>query len=377
MIILKKTRYLLLYSLLLMISCQRSIIKSDDFNPQSVLYWGGNEGRSGQDSEEIVPPLKLAWTHRANAAIGKAICAADSFLFFGDKGGDITILHHRTGKTIRNLRIQKRMGATCLPDGHRLVIALRWGKETLRSINMNTGKKLWALRLGGIEGEPILAGDTLFAANSEGFVFALESATGAMLWKRNLNGTIMSSFAKSGDRLVLTTVDGMVWSLSASLGEPLWNRSLSGAVYAAPVIFQNKIFIGTQSRVFYCLDGATGQIVWQTPCEGGIFEMAAVNSDEVYFGTSQGLMYCLDSRLGTIRWSLETNSVIGTSPLISGNYLFFGTLDKKLYAVDRQTSEEVWSFITKGRIRTTPVSWNGMLVAASENHFIYGFVQEK
>jgi outer membrane protein assembly factor BamB len=51
-------------------------------------------------------------------------------------------------------------------------------------------------------------------------------------------------------------------------------------------------------------------------------------------------------------------------------------LDKMLYAVRRQTGEEVWTFETRGRIRTDPVIWNEMLFIASENHFVYGFVQE-
>ena len=375
---LQLTRCFFLWLVLVIFSCQKSFIRGHgDFKPQSVLYWGGGEARNGQESEEIVPTLKLAWIHRANAAIGKAICAADSFLFFGDKGGEVTVLHVRTGKSIRNRRIQKKMEATCLPDGNRLVVALRWGKETLQSIDMTTGKKIWSLRLGGIEGEPILSGNTLFAGNSQGIVFALESSTGSLLWKRDLNGTIISSFAKSGDRLIGATVDGTIWSLSALAGSAHWKTILPGPVYATPVVFGNKIFIGTQEKTFYCLDGAYGKIVWQTDCEGGIFEMAAVDSENVYFGTSQGVMYCLNNETGAIRWRFETKSVIGSSPLLSGNSLFFGTLDRVFYAVHRRTGSELWTFETRGRNRTTPIVWKGMLITASENHFVYGFIQEK
>ena len=61
---------------------------------------------------------------------------------------------------------------------------------------------------------------------------------------------------------------------------------------------------------------------------------------------------------------------------MAGRWVYFGTLDKNLYAVLRDTGEVVWKFKTRGRVRTSPLIWKGMLIAASEDRYVYGFIEE-
>lgn len=359
------------------VGCRKSLIKHiPSFRAQTTWYWGGDPGRRGLSMEEIDPPLKLAWTHKASGAVGEAIAVADTFLFIGTQNGDVTILHLRTGKSEKTLTIEKRVKVTCLVHSNRIVVAQRWKSPSLRALDISTGEDFWRIDAGPIVGEPLLFKNHIVVGNERGEVFNFDVRNGEKIWEIPLKKPIRGSIAKSGDNLTCASDGGVVWSLSFTSGLVLWNQKLAGSISATPVLTEDKLFIGTTAGLFYCLSLADGSIQWQYKVRGSIYQTAAVSRGFVYFGTTQGIIYCLDNRDGVEKWYFDTDSVIGTSPLLSGRWIYFGTLDRTLYALERATGIERWQFRTRGRIRTTPLIWKGMLILASEERYVYGFTEE-
>ena len=360
-----------------MSGCQKSLIKDvSAFNAQSTWYWGGDSGRRGLSLEEIRPPLQLAWIYKANGAVGEAIAIADSFIFFGTKSGEISVLPMRTGKSARTLKIQKKVNVTCLVDGQRLIVVQRWREPSLRSMDLSTGEVLWIKDLGPIVGEPLLYGTQLFIGNEWGNVFSVNSGNGEIIWKADLGKPVRGSIAKSGETIACGTDGGIIWALSSVSGNVIWKRELLGSISATPVLTESRLFIGTTDGIFYGLSLSDGSVEWQRKVMGSVYQTAASAEETVYFGTAQGILYCLDSHDGSEIWHFDSGSVIGTSPLISGRWIYFGTLDRILYALERKTGSETWRFRTRGRIRSSPVVWKGMLILASEERYVYGFIEK-
>ena len=358
--------------------CQRRLIKGNpSFRARTVWSWGGNPERTGWSKEEIHPPLKLEWTYKADAAVGPAMACADDYLFFGIKSGVVTILDLEKGKRIKTLKIEKQVDMTCLVDEDRLIIAQRWKEPSIRSISFITGKPVWTNHLGSIVGEPLLVDNHLFAGNERGEVFLVDADAGNVIWKTRLGEPARGSVALSGNTLICVSDGGKVWSLSGSSGSKEWKRQLSGSLTATPVLSDDMIFVGTTEGMFTSLFLNDGTIVWEKKVVGGIYEKAALDDSSVYFGTTQGVVYCLNAMDGSEIWRFDTHSVIGTSLMISGRWVYFGTLDGIIYALDKQTGIEAWQFRMRGRVRTTPLVWKGMLVGASEDRYVYGFVEDK
>lgn len=364
--------------LLVMNGCHKSLLKGDPFfGAQATWCWGGDSQRRGQSSEEISPHLKLAWTYKATSALGRAIVAADTFLFFGTKDGRITVLEMKTGKRVKTLKIQKKVGVSCVVEEDRLVVVQRWGEPSLRSIELTSGKTLWKQNLGPIEGELLVLGDRISVGNEWGEVFTVDSKTGDVLWKRDLGEPVRGSIAQMGETLFVATEGGTIWSLSLVDGKIEWRQKLPGSLNATPVLTDERVFIGMREGIFYSLSLVDGSVVWQYEGNGGIYQTAAVAGGSIYFGTTQGILYCLNVEDGRENWRFETESVVGTSPLISGRWIYFGTLDKIFYGLQRETGEEEWRFEARGRIRSSPIVWKGMLIFSSEDRFVYGFIEEK
>ena len=355
-------------------SCHKSLLKGIEFSGSRKTWcWGGDNRRSGRSSEEIQPPLELAWTYKASSAVGRAMVTADTFLFFGTKDGWITVLRLKTGESVRKIKIQKKVDVTCVINDDRLVVAQQWGKESLRSIDFVTGKTIWKKKIGPIEGEPLITGNRIVVGNGWGEVIALDSRSGEILWKKDTGEPLSGSVAQNGETLICATGKGTVWALALIDGKTVWKQNLTGTVAVSPVLADGMIFVGTREGVFYGLSLENGSVAWQFEDTGGIYETAAVAGGFVYFGTTLGVLYCVAAEDGMEKWRFETESVVGTSPLVTSRWVYFGTLDRILYGIRRETGEEEWRFQMRGRIRTSPLIWNGMLIVASEDRFVYGF----
>jgi len=373
----KKYIGVFLLVLFLISGCQKYLLKEVQFNAGRTAWcWGGSSSRRGKSSEEIGPPLKLIWTYKASSAVGKSIVAADSFLFFGMKAGGVTILNLHTGKPVKKIKTRK-VEVTCSLNGKRLVLARRWGKPSLRSINLFTGKTIWRKNSGSISGEPLVVEGRLVLGNEAGEIFCLDSGIGKIFWKKNIGGHLRGSLASSGNNIFAAAEEGTVWSLSLKDGRTNWKRKIQNGIFATPVLDSGKLFVGTTEGTFYALSMRDGSVVWKFKPEGKVYETAAVAEGFVYFGTTQGILYCLYTESGKEKWSFNTGSVVSTSPLISGRWLYFGTLDRMFYGILRENGEEKWSFKTKGRIRSSPLIWRGTLIIASEDRFVYGFIEKK
>ena len=58
--------------------------------------------------------------------------------------------------------------------------------------------------------------------------------------------------------------------------------------------------------------------------------------------------------------------------VIAGGRLFFGSsADHKVYALDAETGQERWCFFTDAPVRFAPAVWNGRVLAASDDGYLY------
>ena len=374
----KKIISILIPIIVLGIGCQKRFIRGvSSFRARSASTWGVDSRRTGYSGMEVNPPFRLAWTYKASGAVGKAIVAVDSFLVFGTKAGEIHVLMMKTGKSLKNLKVEKKVEVTCLAVEDRLIACQRWQQPSIRCFSFSTGKIVWEEHLGPIVGEPLLDDGHIIGGTERGEIFSMDSQSGSVDWKTSLGKPVVGSVAKSGDIVVCATEGGKVCALSSRSGSLEWQRRISGSFTATPVLSDGRVFIGTTEGHFYGLAMEDGSINWDRILEGGVYLTAAVAKGFVFIGTTQGLLYCLDANDGSECWRFETGSVVGTSPVISGRCVYFGSLDRTLYALDRFTGEEAWQFKAKGRIRTSPLIWNNTLIIASEDRYVYGFVEDK
>jgi outer membrane protein assembly factor BamB len=117
------------------------------------------------------------------------------------------------------------------------------------AISTVTGEKRWERRLArstGVFSPPALVGDTLYVGSGIGTFYALDSATGEVLWHMDTGDPIMTGIAVAGDRIVFSTEAGTVYSLTSDQG---WNW---------PVVFGGGV-LGAAAMGYAALRRYNGQ----------------------------------------------------------------------------------------------------------------------
>jgi outer membrane protein assembly factor BamB len=125
--------------------------------------------------------------------------------------------------------------------------------DTVRALDLATGKILWRLTTGGpVRFAPAVAAGRVYVASDDGHVYCLDAATGKLAWKFRAalndeqmlgNGRMISRWpCRSGvliDANALYVIAGMwpsegvfIHALDAATGKPLWCNDTSGLYYS-------------------------------------------------------------------------------------------------------------------------------------------------
>jgi len=370
-------RLLPVVSLFMFFGCYKFVLKPATPIPAAAEWrqFGGNPARSGNPHLRLDLPLELAWTYEANAAIEPTLVLADSVLYLGSMDGYIYALDLAKGKKLGRKKV--RMSATCAWQEHKLIVARRYGKETLFCHDLTTGKDRWVIDGGDIQSEPLLAGEWIYVAAQYKHVDRYHLATGDKSWTFSTTAQLHSSPALSQSMLVVGSDDGTIYALNAETGESRWTFKTDGSVYATPVICNSTVYIGSFDNYLYALDLATGALKWKFKTAASIYHACAVNETSVIVGSNDYSVYNLDAATGVLQWSFTANSLISTAPVLTQTHVFFGSIDKFFYGLNLTTGEPEWKFEAQGRIRTTPIIFGDYLFGASENNVVYAFIQSK
>lgn len=119
-----------------------------------------------------------------------------------------------------------------------------------------------------------------------------------------------------------STIDGGVYALDAASGEVLWRYVTDAPIRFAPAVWNDRVLVASDDGHLYALQAASGKLLWKHrggpgdelllgnerlssrwPARGG----PVVVDDNVYFAAgiwpSDGIyIYCLDAATGDVRW---------------------------------------------------------------------------
>lgn len=342
--------------------------------PATTMNWqvfAANPARTGEVHSSIRLPLEKLWVKQPASAVGNALIAVDSMLYFGTIDGRIYAVEMNGGKK----RLHKKLSieCTCAYGSERIIIARRYRKKTLYSLNLLTNKYDWQIDAGDIASEPLVTADWIYVASLYKHIDRYRLDTGAKTWRFNTEALLHSSPALCDSILVVGSDDGTVYALDAVTGKLVWKYRTGGCIYAAPVIANDMVYVGSFDNQMYAIDLRTGQLKWKFATGGKIYPSGAASADVIVFGSNDYHVYCLNALTGRLKWKAGAKSIITTSPAISNGIVFIGSADHHYYGFDLHSGEELWKFETKGRVRTSPIIWGDYLLGASENYYLYAF----
>ena len=225
-------------------------------------------------------------------------------------------------------------------------------------------KKLWSVGVGNGQGkglyrlQPVMTGDTLYAASADGEVKAIDRIKGNTLWKTDLDTKLSGGVGHYGDALFLGSSDGSVLKLSAGSGELLWSTRLQGEVLAPPQGNGRVVIAQTYDGKLQGLDADSGEKLWTYDSDVPVLTIRGtstpiLNGDTAYAGFANGRVVAFEAETGGIMWEVRVAISQGRSEIerivdvdgqmaLIGNELYAASYQGRVVAIDVASGRKIW-----------------------------------
>ena len=197
----------------------------------------------------------------------------------------------------------------------------------------------------------------LFALSTSGTLQSLDAETGKTLWTVRV-GTPDSPFAgpSVNEKYVALTSGTRLYVIDREVGNVLWSRLLGSAAAAAPALSEKHAFVGLMNGQVegYSLEDLA-EPVWVHQSVGRIFHSPTVAENVVCWPTDRGYLYVAQHDRPRVMYRVETNDQIVTPPTELGPYLYVSSRDGYLYCLHELSGGELWRIATGYPIINKPV----------------------
>lgn len=254
------------------------------------------------------------------------------------------------------------------------------------ALNAATGALLWKYETGPIFGSPAVANGVVYAIDPA-TVYALDANTGSLIWQYDLTSQSQYCSPTVVDNvLYFTSADGTVNALNATTGSHIWSYLTAGEILNAPAVANGVVYVTSGPGIVYALNAATGAVVWQKhfgvtigpprSLSGSLGGQAVANG-VLYVGIqaepSLYDLYALDTGTGAIVWRKAAATHYRETPAVANGIVY--VVSDNLYALNAATGAVIWQTQSPG---DSPTVANGVLYTAylslSAEGAVYGYL---
>ncbi len=217
----------------------------------------------------------------------------------------------------------------------------------------------WSVSLGGggVNFQPVLAGDSLWAAGRDGTVARIDPATGAVRWRVRLEQPLIAGVGSDGGSVVVAGRDGSLIALDAA-GNRRWSSPTGAEVVTVPSVALGLVIVRTSDNRVSAFELDSGKRRWtfhrQSPPlvlrqTSGI----AIDASSAYVGLPGGRLVALTLDSGALRWEAAVSIPRGANeieriadivgmPLVGGREVCAASFQGRIGCFDAASGRTLW-----------------------------------
>ncbi|HEX5467604.1 MAG TPA: PQQ-binding-like beta-propeller repeat protein [Gaiellaceae bacterium] len=244
-------------------------------------------------------------------------------------------------------------------------------------------RKLWTVKAGSLlEFPPVVAYGHVYVGSNNGRFYAVESETGRIAWKTNLQRCIAAS-PTVGKRVVYQPLmdphpcrehkqnaPGFMVAFDADTGDELW-RFQAGVIESSPLVVGRLLYFGSWDGKVYALDVRTHKPVWTFATGDQVKGGPAYANGTLYFGSYDDKVYAVNARTGKLRWSASGTANFYATPTVAYGRVFVGNTDGRVYAFGADSGHLLWAKATGGFVYSSAAVWDRTVYVGSYSKRFY------
>jgi eukaryotic-like serine/threonine-protein kinase len=376
---------------------------------QAQAQYGGDASHRGVQPGQAPRSLpKLKWSFPTGGAIVASPVFADGALYLGSNDGSLYAIDAASGRQRWMHRTGGPVASSPAVAEGRVHVLSYDGK--LQTLDAKTGELLWKFATGGerrfeargLHGmqprtqtfsdpfdiylsSPVVDHGTVYFGSSDGHVYALEAASGALRWKYKASDDVLHATPALADgRLFIGGFDGRFHALDAASGKLLWQYQAGvdelmhnqQGFQSSPAVAGGIVYTGCRDAHVYAFDAKTGEPKWNVSTGmSWVNTTPAVSEGRVHFATSDtALVQAVDAASGKELWQQQGPAYMFAAPSLAGGVLLQGVLNGSLQARDAASGTLLWEFQTEaakrnaGWVLTSAGGFNSSLLFPNSWH---------
>lgn len=175
----------------------------------------------------------------------------------------------------------------------------------------------WSDRIGAVRLplQPVVVGNTVTVAASDGAVVQYDAATGKVNWRAQLDAALAAGVGSDGRFTAVVTQGGEVVVLEQ--GKVLWRQRVGARIVTAPLVAGERVFVYGSDRTVHAYDAAMGGKLWTLQRPGDPLTLSQPGvllpvRDTLVVGQGPRLAG-IDPLRGSVRWEVPVASPRGTN----------------------------------------------------------------
>ncbi|MBI3986684.1 MAG: PQQ-binding-like beta-propeller repeat protein [Lentisphaerae bacterium] len=264
-----------------------------------------------------------------------------------------------------------------------------------------SGQQLWAFTNAGgpFVNEPCAASNgVIYVGNTDTYVYSIDPTNGTQRWRFKADGAFAPFTAPSlsFDQAVVYvgsgdpnfTNGGTVFALNGATGAMLWSNHIDNVRASGVTVMSNGNLLATAQGAVRCLAPNTGVAIWTSTPNVCSSLKGALSSTGIYgVGNASGTVYALSTANGQALWSYQTGANpnydptnphdpqygVLTAPIFGADgVLYVGAVDGKMYAVNTN-GQALWTYATGAALmeKCPAIGADGVLYFASSDGYLY------
>jgi outer membrane protein assembly factor BamB len=372
-------------------------------------FWpfGGDQAddpRAAQEREGRIPLVGADEVLVADPAFASAVISlpvAEPVASWSELGGSsLKAAPHVPGETAPQVLWKRKVGeatdrrsrALSTPVGADGVLYLLDADQRVVAVSASSGAVVWRVTLQSdnrrdrtaVGGGVAISGGTVYATSGLGFVVALDAATGAEKWRRDVGQPVSGAPNIQGQRLFAVTNSNEVFAINTTTGAIEWNDQAIAEparlmAAQAPASAEDIVVVPFSSGELVAYFPSNGRRLWtdtlsrasrSTPMSAinDIARHPVISQGAVYAASHSGLLAAISVRSGQRAWAVRFPST--HAPAVIGAYVIAMSSEGQLAAFDRFTGSAIWvrqfDAFEDMRQRRRPVVWTSPVVRNNE-----------
>jgi len=239
----------------------------------------------------------------------------------------------------------------------------------IQKVSVENGKTSWSytLKKERITGGVGVGGGLVLVGTDQGIVYALNQEDGSLAWQYRLSSEVLASPVVNEGVVIARSGDGKVYGLSAFDGSEKWaiSRQLPRLTLrgdSRPVVAQGIVFTGFSDGMMGAFDAQSGRALWDFPISfprgsNDIDRLADVDTNPLFVGeylyvsSYQEVTHALNIVQRNIAWSVDVSSY--HSLAYDAAFLYISDKNGVVHQIDRSNGNKVWS---QSGLRLFPIS---------------------